>query len=100
MRRFKNKVPLLELSNQGHRLAVSADGVQLPAEKNPSVVFKQLFTEPEGGIDSSVVGLTGGKVCLTLCCPMQILYPISWVSEDRGRLDQYLTAVREVEIRT
>ena len=45
------RFPSLELSNQGHRLAVSADGVQLPAEKNPAVVFKELFTEPEGGID-------------------------------------------------
>ena len=47
---LKTRNPSLELSNQGHRLAVSADGIQLPAEKNPAVVFKRFFMEPAGGV--------------------------------------------------
>ena len=40
---LETRFPSLELSNLGHRLAVSADGIQLPAEKNPAVVFQQFF---------------------------------------------------------
>src|SRR5262245_35698388 len=39
----------LELSNQGHSLAYSTDGIGLPAQANPSVVFRELFEEPQGG---------------------------------------------------
>ena len=90
----------LELSNQGHRLAVSADGVQLPAEKNPAVVFKELFTEPEGGIDKQRRKLNRRESMLDLVLNDAKSLSNKLDKEDRGRLDQYLTAVREVEIRT
>ena len=48
----KTRFPSLELSNQGFPMAVSPDGIALPAERNPAVVFQQLFAEPSGGIDS------------------------------------------------
>ena len=96
----KTRFPSLELSNQGHRLAVSADGVQLPAEKNPSVVFKQLFTEPEGGIDKQRRRLNRRESMLDLVLSDANSLSNKLGKEDRGRLDQYLTAVREVEIRT
>ncbi|MEM7011927.1 MAG: DUF1552 domain-containing protein, partial [Verrucomicrobiota bacterium] len=41
----------IELSNAGRSLAWSGDGIQLPSERNPGVVFKRLFQIPEGGID-------------------------------------------------
>ena len=94
------RFPSLELSNQGHRLAVSADGVQLPAEKNPSVVFKELFTEPEGGIDKQRRKLSRKESMLDLVLDDAKSLSNKLDKEDRGRLDQYLTAVREVEIRT
>ena len=90
----------LELSNQGHRLAVSADGVQLPAEKNPAVVFKELFTEPEGGIDKQRRKLNRRESMLDLVLDDANALLNKLGKEDRGRLDQYFTAVREVEIRT
>ncbi|MED6300606.1 MAG: DUF1552 domain-containing protein [Verrucomicrobiota bacterium] len=94
------RFPSLELSNQGHRLAVSADGVQLPAEKNPAVVFKELFTEPEGGIDKQRRKLNRRESMLDLVLNDAKSLSNKLDKEDRGRLDQYLTAVREVEIRT
>ncbi|MEM7387661.1 MAG: DUF1552 domain-containing protein, partial [Verrucomicrobiota bacterium] len=42
----KTRFPSLELSNQGFPMAVSPDGIALPAERNPAVVFQQLFAEP------------------------------------------------------
>ncbi len=53
---LKTRFPSLQLSNQGHRLGVSADGVQLPAERNPAVVFKRFFMEPAGVLRSSAGG--------------------------------------------
>ncbi|MEC7863357.1 MAG: DUF1552 domain-containing protein [Verrucomicrobiota bacterium] len=94
------RFPSLELSNQGHRLAVSADGVQLPAEKNPAVVFKELFTEPEGGIDKQRRKLNRRESMLDLVLDDANALLNKLGKEDRGRLDQYFTAVREVEIRT
>lgn len=96
----KTRFSSLELSNQGHRLAVSADGIQLPAEKNPAVVFKELFTEPEGGIDKQRRKLNRRESILDLVLDDANALSNKLGKEDRGRLDQYLTAVREVEIRT
>ena len=96
----KTRFSSLELSNQGHRLAVSADGIQLPAEKNPAVVFKELFTEPEGGIDKQRRKLNRRESMLDLVLDDANALSNKLGKEDRGRLDQYLTAVREVEIRT
>jgi hypothetical protein len=96
----KTRFPSLELSNQGHRLAVSADGIELPAEKNPAVVFKELFTEPAGGIAKQRRQLNRRESMLDLILDDANSLSNKLGKEDRGRLDQYLTAVREVEIRT
>ena len=96
----KTRFPSLELSNQGHRLAVSADGIELPAQKNPAIVFKELFTEPEGGIDKQRRGLNRKESMLDLVLDDAKSLSNKLGKDDQGRLDQYLTAVREVEIRT
>ena len=90
----------LELSNQGHRLAVSADGIQLPAEKNPAVVFKQFFMEPAGGVKKQRRRLNRKEIMLDLVLGDAKSLAKKLGQEDRGRLDQYLGAVREVEKRT
>ncbi|NJN00297.1 MAG: hypothetical protein HC793_01050, partial [Aquincola sp.] len=59
---LQTRFPSLELSNQGHRLAVSADGIQLPAEKNPEVVFQQFFLDPAGGVAGTAAAGTPGTV--------------------------------------
>ena len=90
----------LELSNSSRSLAWNADGIQLPSQNNPSVVFKRLFEAPSGGI---------GKLRRSLHRKGSILDAVlddakqldkTLAKEDRGRLEQYLTSVREVEIRT
>lgn len=96
----QTRFPSLELSNQGHRLAVSADGITLPAQKNPAEVFKELFTEPAGGVDKQRRGLNRKESLLDLVLDDAKSLSGRLGKDDRGRLDQYLTAVREVEIRT
>lgn len=90
----------LELSNQGHSLAYSADGIQLPAQGNPSVVFRELFEEPQGGVAKQRRGLQRrGSILDTVLGEARVL-GTQLGQDDRGRLEQYLTSVREVEIRT
>lgn len=97
---LQTRFPSLELSNQGHRLAVSADGIQLPAEKNPEVVFQQFFLDPAGGVDKQRRKLNRKENMLDLVLDDAKSLSNQLGQEDRGRLDQYLAAVREVEIRT
>lgn len=97
---LQTRFPSLELSNQGHRLAVSGDGIQLPAEKNPAVVFKQFFMEPAGGVDKQRRKLSRKQSMLDLVLDDAKSLSNKLGEGDRGRLDQYLAAVREVEVRT
>ena len=97
---FKTRFPSLQLSNQGHRLGVSADGVQLPAERNPAVVFKRFFMEPAGGVAQQRRRLNRKESMLDLVLGDAKSLAKKLGQEDRGRLDQYLGAVREVEKRT
>lgn len=90
----------LELSNQGQPLSVSADGISLPAERNPAVVFQSLFTEPAGGIEKQRRDLQRKQSMLDLVLDDAKSLANRLGNQDRGRLDQYLVAVREIEIRT
>jgi len=96
----KTRFPSLEISNQGLPMAVSADGITLPTEKNPAVVFQSLFAEPAGGIDKQRRQLKRKQSILDLVLGDAKTFAKQLGSEDKGRLDQYLVAVREVEIRT
>ena len=97
---LKTRFPSLQLSNQGHRLGVSADGVQLPAERNPAVVFKRFFMEPAGGVAQQRRRLNRKESMLALVLGDATSLAKKLGQEDRGRLDQSLGAVREVEKRT
>ena len=90
----------LELSNQGHSLAYSPDGIQLPAQGNPSVVFRELFEEPQGGTAKQRRSLQRRGSILDAILGEARSLGDQLGTDDRGRLDQYLTSVREVEIRT
>lgn len=96
----KTRFPSLEISNQGQPMAVSADGISLPAERNPAVVFQTMFAEPKGGIDQQRRRLQRKESLLDLVLDDAQTLARKLGNEDRGRLDQYLTSVREVEVRT
>ena len=90
----------VELSNQGSSLAWSADGIQLPAQSNPGVVFRELFEDPKDGIAKQRRGLQRrGSILDTILDEARTLGG-QLGQDDRGRLEQYLTSVREVEVRT
>jgi hypothetical protein len=90
----------LELTSDGPTLAWTADGIGLPAERAPSVVFKRLFELPPGGTEKQrrVLDRKGSILDLVLDDARKLDGQLG--NADRGRLEQYLTSVREVEIRT
>jgi hypothetical protein len=90
----------MEMSNQGHSLSYNADGVGLPAQGNPGVVFRDMFAEPQGGIAKQRRGLQRRGSILDTVLEEANSLGGQLGQTDRGRLEQYLTAVREVEIRT
>ena len=89
----------LELSNQGRSLSWTGDGILLPAESNPAVVFSSLFEEPAGGIDAQRRRLVRRESILDTVLGEARSLERRLGSADRGRLEQYLTSVREVEER-
>jgi hypothetical protein len=96
----QTRFPSIELSNQGHSLSYNADGIQLPAQANPGVVFRELFEAPQGGTDKQRRGLQRRGSILDAVIDEAAALDRQLGNEDKGRLEQYLTAVREVEVRT
>lgn len=90
----------LVLSNTGRSLSYNADGIQLPAETKPAEVFRRLFHAPAGGVDGERRELykTGSVLDAVLDEARSLQRAIG--QADKTRLDQYLTSVREVELRT
>ena len=94
------RFPSLEIALTQNSLAWTADGVQLPALRRCSEIFSSMFEEPKGGIAAQRKGLRRKASVLddNLAEVSQLKQKMG--SEDKGRLDQYLTSVREAEIRT
>ncbi len=90
----------LSISRGTTTLAWSRDGVPLPAEDNPKSVFTRLFGAEPGGIDSQRRRLGRRHSVLDLVLDDAKQFRRSIGGEDRLKLDEYLTAVREVEVRT
>jgi len=90
----------LVLSDTGQSLSRNADGIPLPAETKPAEVFRRLFQVAEGGAGKERRDLhkTGSVLDAVLDEARALERSIG--SADRSRLDQYLSSVREVEIRT
>jgi len=90
----------LELSGTGRSLSNNRDGISLPAMINPAEVFKRLYEVPEGGVDAErrILQKRGSILDAVLDEARTLRHQVG--GDDRTRLDQYLTSVREIEIRT
>ncbi|MFN9717869.1 MAG: DUF1552 domain-containing protein [Planctomycetota bacterium] len=94
------RYPSLEIALTGGSLAWTADGVGLPALRRCSEIFVSLFEEPRGGRESQRKALRRKASVLddNLAEVRQLEQKMG--AADKGRLEQYLTSVREAEIRT
>lgn len=80
-------------------LAFSRDGVPLPAEDNPKLVFNRLFGEEPGGIAAQRARLTKRRSVLDSVLDEAKTLRRDLGTDDRVKLDEYLHAVRDVEKR-
>ncbi len=86
--------------NNSNTLSFSRDGIPLPAEDNPRTVFQRLFGEEPGGVEVRRRRLDRRHSVLDAVLSDAKTLKTSLGDADRGKLDEYLQSVREVEIRT
>lgn len=94
------RYPSMEIALTQDSLAWTADGVQLPALRRCSEIFSSLFEEPKGGISAQRRALRRKASVLDDNLAEVRRLEQKMGAADKGRLDQYLTSVREAEIRT
>jgi len=94
------RYPSMEIALTQGSLAWTSDGVQLPAQRRCSQIFASLFEEPKGGIAAQRKALRRKASVLDDNLAEVRALSQKMGTADKGRLDQYLTSVREAEIRT
>lgn len=94
------RYPSLEVALTGESLAWTADGVRLPATRRCSEIFAALFEEPKGGkaTQRRTLRRKGSVLDANLAEVRRLEEKMG--AADKGRLEQYLTSVREAEVRT
>jgi len=94
------RYPSMEVAITQDSLAWTADGVRLPAMRRCSEIFASLFEEPKGGkmAQRRALRRKGSVLDANLAEVRQLEKKMG--TEDKGRMQQYLTSVREAEIRT
>src|SRR5258708_2629036 len=94
------RFPSLEIAIEGQSLAWSKDGIQIPAERNTQQIFNMLFGIEKDGKETIRRRLSRRGSILDLVADDAKRVKDKLGSEDRSKLDEYLTAVRQVEERT
>jgi hypothetical protein len=90
----------LELAIEGHSLAWSRDGIQIPAERDTRQIFNMLFGVERESKSAISRRLNRRSSILDAVAEDAQRVNQKLGAEDRTKLDEYLTAVRQVEVRT
>jgi len=90
----------LEMAIEGTSLAWSKDGIQIPAERNTQQIFNLLFGVERDSKETIRRRLSRRGSILDIVADDAKRVNNKLGSEDRSKLDEYLTAVRQVEERT
>lgn len=94
------RYPSLELAIEGHSLAWSRDGIQIPAERNSQQIFNMLFGVEKENKETIRRRINRRGSILDLVADDAQRMNKKLGEEDRNKLDEYLTAVRQLEVRT
>jgi hypothetical protein len=94
------RYPSMEVALTQGSLAWTTDGIKLPAMRQCSQIFAAHFEEPKGGKAAQRRALRrkGSVLDANLAEVRRLNEKMG--KEDKGRMEQYLTSVREAEIRT
>lgn len=96
----ETRFPYLALSTRSGSISYTRSGVQIPADSKPSSLFTRLFVNGSANqVAEQVRQLEDGRSIMdTVLGPAKRLQAKA-SAPDRERLDQYFSAVREVELR-
>lgn len=94
------RYPSMEIAITQESLAWTADGVPLPAMRRCSEIFASLFEQPKGGTAAQRRALRRKASVLDDNLAEVRRLEQKMGAADKGRLNQFLTSVREAEIRT
>ena len=97
----QTRYPSLSLAVNGNRsLSCTGTGVAIPPEQSAAAVFRQLFLQgTPAEIEAKIRELDTGKSILDTVARQAELLQRNVTDEDRSRLDQYFTSVRDLENR-
>ncbi len=94
------RIPSLVLATSYGSLSYSRAGVQIPSERSPASLYKQLFTAGTAQeVQRQVQRLRDGRSIMDSVIEQARRLERGASAIDRERLDQYFSAVREVESR-
>jgi len=94
------RISSMEVAITQESLAWTADGVRLPPMRRCSEIFASMFAEPKGGIAAQRLALRRKASVLDDNLAEVRRLEQKMGAADKGRMEQYLTSVREAEIRT
>ena len=95
-----SSLPLVVSQGGNQSLSFTSSGVMLPAERSPSAVYKALFTAGDAASAARhMADLRVGRSILDVVATRAASLQKTLGPGDTARLDQYFTAVREVEKR-
>ncbi len=97
----QTRFPSLSLAVNGSRsLSCTGTGVAIPPEQSAAAVFRQTFLQgTPAEIEAKIRELDTGKSILDTVARQAELLQRNVTDEDRSRLDQYFTSVRDLEHR-
>jgi hypothetical protein len=94
----QTRFPSLILGTGSDSMSWSASGVPLPAEPSPSNAFRQLFVDgTKLEVEAQVRGLTRGRSILDTVMAQAKNLRAELGKRDQEKLDEYFTAVRDLE---
>jgi len=94
------RYPYLSTGTSGHGLSWTANGVQIPCDNSPVRLFKKLFVNGSSNeIKAQMKELVRGKSILDAIKEPANKLDKKLGGKDKEKLDEYLTSVRELEVR-
>jgi hypothetical protein len=97
---IETRFPYLALSTSGRSMSWTSSGVEIPGETSPARLFKALFIEgtPQE-VAAEMRQLSRGRSVLDTVLGEAKKLEQDLGNRDRAKLDEYLTAVRDLESR-
>ncbi len=97
---LETRYPYLALSSGGGSISWSASGVSIPSENSPSAIFKAMFIDgTEDEVKKEMGDIRKGRSILDTVLGQAKRLGTDLGERDREKLDEYLTSVRDLELR-